>query len=469
MKRCRILIIIAAVLCCQFAYATIIHIPGDYPTIQQGINASANRDTVLVQPGTYYEHINFNGRNIVLGSLFLTTGDTSYISQTIIDGNAAGVVVSIEHGETSETVLTGFTITNGSENWGGGILIDESSPTICHNLITNNNSTHAAGILIIYVTSDIPVIRNNVISNNHAGHIGGGIFCYSSPAIIYDNIISNNSASMYGGGVIIRITDVVFHNNIVVGNNAITEVGGGIYFDRAQSLIVNCTIVNNHAAISGGGVYAYVGSPTISNSILSNNVAPDGSNIDYNHNWDPPDILYSCISDTLWEGPGNIQVDPLFRDPANGDFHLMATYCNDPLDSPCIDAGDPSILDIVLDCDWGLGTTISDMGAYGGGDSTMLVIEDIEPTLPEKLSLLQNYPNPFNAATTIRFSLPNKSEISLSIYNLLGQRVETLFEGIQTSGEHALTWDASRLPSGIYFARLETRCRTENVKMVLLK
>jgi hypothetical protein len=85
------------------------------------------------------------------------------------------------------------------------------------------------------------------------------------------------------------------------------------------------------------------------------------------------------------------------------------------------------------------------------------------------IKLDNNYPNPFNATTTIRYSSLNKSQISISIYNLLGQKIETLFEGIQSPGEHVLTWDASYLPSGIYFARLETRCRTENIKMVLLK
>ena len=71
----------------DFCFSTIINIPADYPTIQQGINAGFDGDTVLVQPGIYIENISFNGHNVVLGSLFLTTGDTSYISQTIIDGD----------------------------------------------------------------------------------------------------------------------------------------------------------------------------------------------------------------------------------------------------------------------------------------------------------------------------------------------------------------------------------------------
>lgn len=61
-------------------YATIINVPDDQPTIQAGIDASTNGDTVLVQPGTNYENINYNGKNITVASLFLTTQDTTYIS-----------------------------------------------------------------------------------------------------------------------------------------------------------------------------------------------------------------------------------------------------------------------------------------------------------------------------------------------------------------------------------------------------
>ncbi len=72
------------------ASATIINIPDNYTTIQEGIDSSSDGDTVLVQPGIYVENINFNGHNIVLGSLFLTMRDTSYIEQTVIDGGYFG-------------------------------------------------------------------------------------------------------------------------------------------------------------------------------------------------------------------------------------------------------------------------------------------------------------------------------------------------------------------------------------------
>jgi hypothetical protein len=105
MKRALSISFIVAIAWSGLCWPTIINIPADYPTIQQGIDASIDGDTVLVQPGTYVENINFNGHNIVLGSLFLTTGDTSYIAQTVIDGDSAGTVVAFENGEDSTTAI----------------------------------------------------------------------------------------------------------------------------------------------------------------------------------------------------------------------------------------------------------------------------------------------------------------------------------------------------------------------------
>ena len=151
----------------------------------------------------------------------------------------------------------------------------------------------------------------------------------------------------------------------------------------------------------------------------------------------------------------------------------MATYCNDPYNSPCIDAGPPDSIDILLDCFHGLGTQRADMGAYGGNNADWPVgienDEDNDIIIPGDFLLYQNYPNPFNTSTVIRYSLPVKSDVQLDIYNLIGQRVTTLYKGIQKAGEHSVTWNAANLPSGVYFARLNGIKYSETIKMVLLK
>ena len=116
------------------AHADTYNIPDDYETIQAGIDASSDADTVLVQPGTYYENINFNGKNIVLGSLFITTQDTSYISKTVIDGNENGDVVTFENSENSSVNLKGFKIINGDY----GIYCNASNPTLTNLIVSNN-------------------------------------------------------------------------------------------------------------------------------------------------------------------------------------------------------------------------------------------------------------------------------------------------------------------------------------------
>lgn len=118
--------------------ARIIHVPDYYSTIQEGIDASINGDTVLVQPDTYVENINFNGHNILLCSMYQLTRDASYISSTIIDGNSSGIVVTIANNEDSSAVITGFTIQNGRSGLSAGIYCESSSPIISNNIIKDN-------------------------------------------------------------------------------------------------------------------------------------------------------------------------------------------------------------------------------------------------------------------------------------------------------------------------------------------
>ena len=135
----------------SISYSIIRNVPAQYSTIQTAINSSTHGDTVLVQPGTYTEHISYNSRRITIASLFLTTQDPAYISQTIIYGTGAYYpVVRLTNGEDQTAVLCGFTIRNGRGYYfsygelniayrGGGICCVNSSPTLQFLNITQNS------------------------------------------------------------------------------------------------------------------------------------------------------------------------------------------------------------------------------------------------------------------------------------------------------------------------------------------
>ena len=124
-----------------------INVPGDHSTIQAAINAASEGDTILVHPGTYTENINFNGKDIIVGSLFLTTGDVGYVSQTTIDGNANGYVVTFDAGESADALLTGFTLTNGLVDEAGGLFCRNASPRLTNLIIKENSSNYGRGTI----------------------------------------------------------------------------------------------------------------------------------------------------------------------------------------------------------------------------------------------------------------------------------------------------------------------------------
>ena len=427
-------------------WAKTIHVPADSATIQTGIDGATDGDTVLVADGVYTgegnKNIDFLGRAIVVRS-------QNGPEVTIIDCQGDGRGFYFHSGEGLNSRLEGFTIKRGNASYGGGINCS-------------------------YDTS--PSITNCSILGNIA-YSGGGISCEDSSPTITSCYVSGNTAhasdhgEALGGGIHIFYASPTIINCTITGNRASVSppwqgwaVGGGIYCDGSAT-IINCTISGN-SAVYIGGIACGTGPPHINNCIIWNNTGSEISVFD-----ESPIVTYSDVEGG-WPGESNIDEDPLFRDPQNDDFHLMVGYCGHMFNSPCIDRGDPTIFDEITDCEHGLGTTRSDMGAYGGSNAGWpTAVEEKEEivSVPEEFMLLQNYPNPFNSETILSFHLPMSEFVNFHIYNVLGQRLQILVEEFREAGEHSLIWDASDLSSGIYFARLEAGGRSRTIKMVLLR
>jgi photosystem II stability/assembly factor-like uncharacterized protein len=95
---------------------------------------------------------------------------------------------------------------------------------------------------------------------------------------------------------------------------------------------------------------------------------------------------------------------------------------------------------------------------------------DVEITAqPNDYKLMQNYPNPFNPTTTINYSIPEKGNVTLEIYNSLGEKVSTLVDGFKQAGSHQVTFDGADLSSGTYFYRIRAGSFVETRKMLLIK
>ncbi len=353
---------------------TVIHVPADHPTIRAAIDAAVNGDTVLVAPGTYKENINFNGKAITVTS----SGGPQV---TIIDGGQAGAVVTFSTGETSSSVLSGFTLQNGFANLrGGGIAIGGASPKITGNAIVNNTGCDGLGIA---VSGGSPLIQGNVISNNtrtncSGGNGGGGILAFS-PAQIIGNVISNNNVleggnggggiTLFGAGAATIRSNVIFGNtvtgvspasqgggmwiangtgaliiqNLIIGNH--TDQGGGIYWSNPPAELLNNTIADNDAPL-GSGVFG--GSLDNTVRVTNNLIVAKSGQLAFgcgsfnsttppvftsNDVFSPQGTAYGtgCVDQTGTNG--NISTDPLFVAPLSSNYLLQSG-------SPAIDVGD---------------------------------------------------------------------------------------------------------------------------------
>jgi len=394
-----------------------------YVSFQSQIDEASDGDSIKVSPGTYKGVIDFKGKNVVVSSMFVPGGDSSLISQTIIDGNGSGPVVTFANDEGSGAVLSGFTITGGSAEKGGGIYVKNASPTLT-NLVIELNSTvncevgeyfgngQGGGI---YLESSESLLQHVLVDSNTSAIEGGGIFAKNSTLEFKNVTIRGNTGVNYGGGIYFASTKGEFsqvaityntsergggaflsaftsldYENVVVGENDASIEGGGLYMQSSDIKAVNITVVRNDAGDFGGGGYLNGGNIELLNSIVYSNSdqiyfdSPGGSSVTAKYTdfeGGQGGVENKNAEDVIWQ-EGNGDFDPVVQE----DFCVEnpGKNKNTEFKSLALDAGDPSskyndpewrlcvegkalndtILDMYLIPDSNF--VRNDMGAFGG-------------------------------------------------------------------------------------------------------
>jgi hypothetical protein len=297
--------------------------PSEVPTIQQCLCVAYEGDEIIVAPGIYPENLQFCGMNAALRSC--DPNSPRVVASTILDGGASGPVVSFLGTETEASILTGFTIRNGSGSYGGGIrgwtlAAAHNAATVARNLIVANHAVSGGGL---YGCDGI--IGSNIICGNSSAKYGGGF--YDCAGLIQNNLICGNrtGAGWQGGGL--AYCDATIQNNTICHNRA--GDGGGLYGCCAD--IHNNVICWNSASASGGGLascnlYFCVGDCAIHDCAIWGNLAPQGPQ------------THSCggeIYSLIEEDPGLVDPDGPDDDAETWEDNNYRLSPN----SPCIDAG----------------------------------------------------------------------------------------------------------------------------------
>ncbi|MFH1010469.1 MAG: right-handed parallel beta-helix repeat-containing protein [bacterium] len=387
----------------------------------------------------------------------------------------------------------------GDDGCGAGLACNGSSPRLADCLFTDNHAGFAGGgIYCLY--SAAPTFTDCVLDNNISDE-GGAVCCLMSSSPIFTTCTFSGNWAYNGGAVYCSGSSLPIFITCSFSTNQGHYDGGALYCIGASARLTYCTLGGNSAG-EGGALYCRGSSPTFTNCSLSGNIATqngagvyclnsssrfkatviafsEGNGI-YFQNSAASRMTYcdffgnsggnfTFYNDDSTQGPSHIgQLDTInanddscdayrniFLDPefiSSDDFHLQAN-------SPCIDAGDPSL---PFDPD----TTVADIGAFYFDQSDVIIRPNLAPMT---YALYQNYPNPFNSTTQIRFDIPQAAKVELKVYNILGQEVATLANDMFPAGTHRVSWDAASLPSGIYIYQLKAGSFREAKKMVLIR
>ena len=280
-----------------------------------------------------------------------------------------------------------LTVMNGSATYGGGFhATDNSDLTLDNVYVRDNSATEGGGGIYAEMGSNLDLSNVNVY-NNTSDLFGAGIDCASGATITMNNGEIYSNTGVNGGGMYLSANNVELNNLNIYDN--VADYGGGVYAEMCMGTtqFTNCNICENTANFDGDGFYIKVEMMPFTINMIGCTVCDEIFEFSpYLERYDYFTATYSNIAGGC-EGEGNIDVDPEFIDPENGNFHLSAT-------SPCIDSGnpDPAYNDPEDPENPGfalypaLGTITADIGGYGGPRADDWTVET-PPAAPENVRI----------------------------------------------------------------------------------
>lgn len=384
-----------------------------FDDIQAAIDAAADGDDILVAEGTYSAFEVVAKELQLVGSYDAGFTATSPDTPSIVEGTAAGPVVSLF--ETGATVLDGFVIRGGERGLlidadylsttnkpiirnntiedngtpatiGGGVSADHCEASFIGNTVRNNIGDRGAGLATACQTL---LVEDNVIEGNVAhGDHGAGLYMTGGSLTVRGNLFRGNEVGVvagygWGAGALAYGTGVTatFERNVYTENHAESLGSGAFIDDGAVATFTGDLFHANDCGVDGGAglfVDGYDTTPsvaTLRNVTIASHDCPDTlNNAVALQTYSRVEIIDSIIwgnggddfgaddtsmitatytlSEEPIEGEGNFSADPLFADPAAGDFHVRSTkgrfdpatgdFVMDDVDSPSIDVGDPA-------------------------------------------------------------------------------------------------------------------------------
>lgn len=476
-----------------------------------GGGIACDASTVIIENSIFEKDSSSN----IAGGIHVWQGSIILKNVSLV-GNSAYAGGGL-NGDWSKVVLEQSQIKNNSAQGGGGLFLFNSHLLMDNCSLEGNSALTNAGAIeyavdsLVFDSLFVCSLLGSEITKNRSGNAAGGMSIQQThtnyPLLdlrIDSCLIADNSAHHVGGFRIMRCMEPLeLSNSIVKGNQVEAWTGGGSISNQSKGHVYNCLFYDNHSALvdtgattgglgiasmntkvdvnhctffgnsagRGGGLQVYRGGDAVvSNSIFWENYPHQLAlsavwdtipcTLTLNHN----NIQYGLDSikitdsiSTVIFGTGNLEEDPLFVNPSHSDFHLMDT-------SPAIGAAKDSIQ---VEAVWYYSPPFDIEGNPRpdphGSQPDLGVFENMKAWpvgIKEHLKIssegfdIHTYPNPFKHRITFEINIPEKSDVTLEIFNLLGEHIQSIRSQNHKPGIHSVLWTPTQLENHFYIYRI---------------